>query len=71
MLKRIHYLIIKQLISKLSAGERLELEDFKARSPAHKQVVENLCNPSYLREKIAFDIDVDYAWERYKRRCSG
>jgi len=65
---RIHDLIIKQLKGKLSPEEHIELEDFKTRSPEHKEMVENLSDPSYLLEMIPVyrAINVNAAWKRYK-----
>jgi hypothetical protein len=68
MQTRIHDLIIKELKGKLTPDERVELEDFKARSQANKEVVENLTDPQYLFELIRAyrKLDGDTAWQKLK-----
>jgi ferric-dicitrate binding protein FerR (iron transport regulator) len=66
MPSRIHDLIIKQLKGKLSPEEHVELEDFKARSPENRELVEKLTDPQYLLKVIPASrkLDVDAGWRR-------
>jgi hypothetical protein len=70
MPNRIHDLIIKQLKGKLTTEERLELDEFKARSNDNKEVVEKLTDPQYLLKAIPASrkVDVDAAWRRVNKK---
>lgn len=66
MRTRIHQLIIKQLKGKISPEERVELDEFTARSPENKEVVENLTDPKQLLQmiKLSRELNVDAAWQK-------
>ena len=73
MQARIQQLIIKQLKGKISHEERVELDEFTARSPENKEVVENLTDPKQLLQMIRLsgELNVDAAWQKIARPAAG